>query len=208
MFCMNCGNQIEDDAKFCGYCGAPTEQKKVCPSCGREMGEQMIYCSFCGTKVDASKTGSGAPKATGMTTVQQNTQNIYNPTPGTYYQSEGKLKTADVTWYKKEVKIGFSEAAGTLTVYRNRLELKKTMGSNKSYVFAGVIGMAISASKAKGEAPVIFPMNQIANVREGQYGIGKQKKMVLEMKNGEEHMFIGKEKDIQDCITLVKANIK
>lgn len=205
MFCMNCGNQIEDDAKFCGYCGAPTEQKKICPSCGREIGEQMIYCSFCGTKADASETGSGAPKATMMPTVQQNT---YNPVPATNYQSGGKLKTADVTWYKKEVKIGFSEAAGTLTVYRNRLELKKTMGSNKSYAIAGVIGMAISASKAKGEVPVIFPMNQIANVREGQYGIGKQKKMVLEMKNGEEHMFIGKEKDIQDCIMLVRANIR
>lgn len=205
MFCMNCGKQIEDSAKFCGYCGTPTKRKKVCPSCGREMGEQMVYCSFCGTKADASKTVSEAPKATRMSMVQQNT---YNPAPAAYYQSEGKLKTADVTWYKKEVKIGFSEAYGTLTVYRNRLELKKKMGSNKSYAFAGVIGMAISASKARGEAPIIFSMNQIANVREGQYGIGKQKKMVLEMRNGEEHMFIGKEKDIQDCITLVRANIR
>lgn len=204
MFCMNCRKQIEDGAKFCGYCGTPTKQKKVCPSCGREMGEQMVYCSFCGTKADASKNGSEVPKATRMSMVQQNVQ----PASATYYQSEGKLKTADVTWYKKEVKIGFSEASGTLTVYRNRLELKKTMGSNKSYAFAGVIGMAISASKAKGEAPIIFAMNQIANVREGQYGIGKQKKMVLEMKNGEEHMFIGKEKDIQDCIMLVRANIR
>jgi predicted amidophosphoribosyltransferase len=45
-FCINCGEELEDGAKFCWKCG--TEQRAAtCPSCGQQIKENWKVCPFC-----------------------------------------------------------------------------------------------------------------------------------------------------------------
>jgi len=63
-FCVNCGNQLAENAKFCTKCGTPTgvatpqqaaplATEKVgnirkCPACGAEVPAMAVACSECG----------------------------------------------------------------------------------------------------------------------------------------------------------------
>lgn len=58
MLCPKCGKEVEEDAKFCGYCGAALEpikgeevRRRFCPKCGAELREGENFCNACGTKV-------------------------------------------------------------------------------------------------------------------------------------------------------------
>lgn len=50
--CSNCGNELPDDAKFCGECGTPVavQEKKLnyCANCFAEMPENTKFCLQCG----------------------------------------------------------------------------------------------------------------------------------------------------------------
>lgn len=71
-FCMNCGQNLPDGAKFCGQCGTPlghiqksepgninrTESEKIifetmlkCPNCGSSIGKLDAVCPYCGAQV-------------------------------------------------------------------------------------------------------------------------------------------------------------
>lgn len=83
MFCQNCGNQIEDSAKFCPSCGTPTgkatatgsqptattERKqefvgtiKKCPSCGTTLQSLDIVCPGCGHEFQGKRENSALTK--------------------------------------------------------------------------------------------------------------------------------------------------
>ena len=67
MFCIKCGNELPDDAKFCSKCGAKTNvinDSPVCPNCGNKLLDGAASCTKCGTKI----TGSGE--------LQNNTESI------------------------------------------------------------------------------------------------------------------------------------
>lgn len=54
MFCVKCGNEIENGSRFCIYCGADTLELSdvVCPICGsipREPGKE--FCDECGFRL-------------------------------------------------------------------------------------------------------------------------------------------------------------
>lgn len=63
MFCKNCGKELENDSKFCNFCGTPvsginTERKIVydgdihkCPNCGEILKSFDIKCPTCGLEV-------------------------------------------------------------------------------------------------------------------------------------------------------------
>lgn len=58
MFCIKCGNELPDDAKFCSKCGAKTNvinDSPVCPNCGNKLLDGAAFCTKCGTKT----TGGG-----------------------------------------------------------------------------------------------------------------------------------------------------
>lgn len=46
MKCLNCGNEIQEDAKFCTICGTRIPR---CPSCHRVVSAGMRFCTFDGT---------------------------------------------------------------------------------------------------------------------------------------------------------------
>lgn len=58
--CLNCGQAIQKDARFCTYCGAsvhssetpaPSEQSqtRLCPACGRSYLSEYSFCPYCGS---------------------------------------------------------------------------------------------------------------------------------------------------------------
>lgn len=68
-FCQNCGNKLEDGAKFCASCGTPSGATgsegvrkqsfvgdiKKCPSCGAEVPSMTAICPECGHEMSNTK---------------------------------------------------------------------------------------------------------------------------------------------------------
>ena len=59
MFCIQCGQQLENDSQFCVSCGAkapaPENQSagdNFCIQCGEKLLDDSQFCTSCGTKVD------------------------------------------------------------------------------------------------------------------------------------------------------------
>lgn len=72
-FCMNCGRNLPDGAKFCGGCGAAfgeakkesAERKVVydgeihkCPNCGEVLGSFVAICPSCGHEISSKEVSS------------------------------------------------------------------------------------------------------------------------------------------------------
>lgn len=53
LICKNCGNELKENALFCGKCGTKVEKpkKRFCFKCGNELKENASFCGRCGTKV-------------------------------------------------------------------------------------------------------------------------------------------------------------
>ncbi|MEE3411262.1 MAG: zinc ribbon domain-containing protein [Treponema sp.] len=62
--CTKCGGENTDEAKFCFFCGAPVEQKKVCVSCGEKIPNEAVFCPECGAKQIDENTDKINDKAT------------------------------------------------------------------------------------------------------------------------------------------------
>ncbi len=56
MFCKKCGNQIPDNAKFCGVCGTKVGQENdetaICKKCGNKFEKRFGVCPVCGTSAE------------------------------------------------------------------------------------------------------------------------------------------------------------
>ena len=62
-YCMNCGKQLPDDAKFCVDCGAPVREESAkkrveqagtiykCPNCGEVLESMTAICPSCGYEI-------------------------------------------------------------------------------------------------------------------------------------------------------------
>lgn len=72
MYCKNCGKQIDDDSKFCRFCGTAldanfnkeTSRKTVyegeihkCPNCGQTLNSFTAYCPACGYEIQKNNIG-------------------------------------------------------------------------------------------------------------------------------------------------------
>lgn len=70
-YCSNCGNQLEEGAKFCSNCGTPVEsgnnnQRKTsydgeihkCPSCGEVLPAFAAVCPACGYELRDTKANN------------------------------------------------------------------------------------------------------------------------------------------------------
>ncbi|MDR2596774.1 MAG: zinc-ribbon domain-containing protein [Treponema sp.] len=69
MFCLQCGNELKDGAKFCAKCGCavPTETaqtvpiEKRCASCGTVLKDGVKFCPKCGCAVSADVSAVSPP---------------------------------------------------------------------------------------------------------------------------------------------------
>lgn len=59
MLCPNCGQENQEEAKFCLKCGKEVDVPTKCPSCGKEILQGALFCSGCGGSVGAPKGNVG-----------------------------------------------------------------------------------------------------------------------------------------------------
>lgn len=52
MKCTKCGNELQEDQKFCSICGTKIEREKRCPSCGEILEEGQRFCKNCGYRIE------------------------------------------------------------------------------------------------------------------------------------------------------------
>lgn len=52
MICNKCGTENPDNFKFCQNCGYRLDGKKTCPSCGAEIDGGAKFCGFCGANTE------------------------------------------------------------------------------------------------------------------------------------------------------------
>lgn len=51
MKCPKCNKNIDDDFKFCPYCGEKKPSPKICPNCELEHNAKFSFCPECGTQL-------------------------------------------------------------------------------------------------------------------------------------------------------------
>jgi len=51
-FCIECGEELKEGAKFCSNCGVRVEEKKICEDCGSENVLGAKFCRYCGKKFE------------------------------------------------------------------------------------------------------------------------------------------------------------
>lgn len=55
MKCKNCGEELDEVAKFCSRCGEKVEFKRYYKACGKELEPSAKFCYSCGTPVDGER---------------------------------------------------------------------------------------------------------------------------------------------------------
>lgn len=169
MNCTNCGQSLAESAKFCPNCGTrvePQQNSAFCAACGAKLEPSAQFCPACGIKV-----GPPSGRTSGGTT-----EEAVHPS--------GRLIASlkMVSMYEGTPTLGFAKATGPLSIYDDRIEFKKTLGSALGGAF-GAIGMAVAQSKVKNDPINIYPVSQIAELRVGKYG-GVYNTLVVVMRDG------------------------
>lgn len=82
MICINCGQQVSPEDRFCQSCGAgqtgensgvPQPRDGVCNSCGADIGPEHRFCMHCGADQDATLSDSNVSGTGNQTTPIQGT---------------------------------------------------------------------------------------------------------------------------------------
>ena len=150
MICKNCGQPVQENARFCGHCGAEISNEvssHFCTDCGAKLEPSEHYCHSCGKKIDVS----------------------FNVSFGETRKMAGTLLDTmkAVSLYIGEPKAGYSIASGTLSIYTDRLEFKKITGSAisaRSDLLAGLVD-----SITKLDPVTVYSLDRIVELRIGKY---------------------------------------
>ncbi len=59
MLCPNCGQENQEEAKFCLKCGKEVGGPERCSSCGKEIPQGALFCSGCGRSTGAPQGNVG-----------------------------------------------------------------------------------------------------------------------------------------------------
>ncbi|MCD8181619.1 MAG: YARHG domain-containing protein [Firmicutes bacterium] len=64
MKCTNCGNELQNNARFCDNCGAkaePISEAAYCPNCGKPLEAGAEFCGECGASVNGAQRQTYTP---------------------------------------------------------------------------------------------------------------------------------------------------
>lgn len=62
MQCSTCGREIDDDSRFCGFCGSTQSAKTRCSVCSRVVEGQPDFCTYCGSPLGQTLLSDTASK--------------------------------------------------------------------------------------------------------------------------------------------------
>ena len=139
MYCMSCGGQLPDGARFCRYCGAPQTDDA--------MGGQQVY----------------------RQPVYPQQPSYSQPQTGKRQTGALLLEAGKVSRYSGDKGIGTITGTGDLTVYDDRLEFLKKSGDQSGYMFGPIIGAAMAMNDAKKNPVDVYRFRDIKSVRKGKY---------------------------------------
>ena len=112
MICKNCGQEINENIKFCPKCGtqiemeennsdenmipetSPEGREKFCPNCGKEIDDHSKFCGHCGYAL--GETPQTGQKRTPFIDQQSNEQIIRSPGFSINFTGSGQLTGAFV----------------------------------------------------------------------------------------------------------------
>ncbi len=177
MFCMNCGTQLPDNARFCRNCGAPQMEEPAQPVYQQPAYQQPVY-------QQPSGRGYGdGPQATGA-----------------LLMDAGK-----VTRYSGDKSVGAVTGTGELSIYDDRLEFYKKSGDQRGYMLGPIVGAALAANDAKKNPVDVYPYREITTVRKGKYA-GIKETLIVELANGKCVSFVpaSKKSDPDDLVSLIE----
>lgn len=100
MKCIQCGQELEEGAKFCYSCGAKV-QNTFCSKCGAEMPRDAKFCGSCGSKTSNYSSFPTSDKYAIETSLSESERKLVNElkkqTPGLTYkaQNDKQIKQED-----------------------------------------------------------------------------------------------------------------
>ena len=77
MKCVQCGQELEEGAKFCYSCGAKV-QNTFCSQCGAEMPRDAKFCGSCGSKTSNDSSLSTSDKYAIETSLSESGRKLVN----------------------------------------------------------------------------------------------------------------------------------
>ena len=77
MKCIQCGQELEEGAKFCYSCGAKV-QNAFCSKCGAEIPSDAKFCGSCGSKTSDYSSLSTSDKYAIETSLSESERKLVN----------------------------------------------------------------------------------------------------------------------------------
>ncbi len=134
--CISCGAELEDDSKFCFYCGKqqPTDSAHHCPQCGAKIIDGNMYCIKCGSKI--AEDYSTTPVA------------CASPAVDTTPQSDDDANEATANTTDKDTAIPATN--GTTTVTDEKPNKKSNSGARTAIIITliviSIVGIIVGVS--------------------------------------------------------------
>lgn len=149
-YCINCGNEMQDDEVFCGECGAKAEEQKIetvfCPECGTENQGEDGFCQNCGASLTVGESGPNGEKP----------EEIFCPQCGSSNSSEDGFCQNCGASLKEEIAI--TPPSDNLQVSQKKSKLPFIIGG-VAVAAAAVIAVAVGiggAGKSSAKTPSVI----------------------------------------------------
>ena len=122
MKCIQCGQELEEGAKFCYSCGAKV-QNTFCSQCGAEMPSDAKFCGSCGSETSNDSSLSTSDKYAIETSLSESGRKLVN---------ELKKQTSEFTCgtqsKSQDIKAQISERSKDVLHYLNKAYLFSAIG--------------------------------------------------------------------------------
>lgn len=167
--CIKCGQEINDTAKFCRYCGQAVSMKsskhaveeKTCPQCLKKVPTTAKFCRYCGNKFESSVDVPVAVTAADENVDIYKNYITWHILPG---QLAVKIDEKDIEGYG-DVK-GLYVVPGTQAMFFVNGKFVASLESGK-YAFNELIKTDAPAPEKKRNVVITFLRNVAEHIRNG-----------------------------------------
>ena len=218
MFCRHCGAKIPDDSRFCPQCGTQVLTGTAGTAGGAGVTGGVGQQAGAGWQQGASQqqTGAGPAAAPTRAAAAPQYQQGYGQQEASFGQAQAGygqqqtgaapqyqqgfgqraaatgallLDAGKMTRYNGKGPIGPVTGSGTLCIYDDRIEYKKTSGDQRGYMLGPIIGNLIAREGARKNPVDVYYFRDIASVEQGKYA-GTLATMVIHKKDGKAVSFV------------------